>query len=273
MNWRTPLTLLSAVALCSLGLSGCGLFRGPARGGSAIDPHTTAVWCGQPTALSATLLLKSIDIRGDSTLVTLRLWRAADGRTRLLVTKIDVEVLQLLITSDGKFTAYAPRSGLHTAGDFNAATLPAGLADLRLLISEVADGPLAFSLVPHLSKSSGANVAHDARAHDNILVGPVAADVVATVTLAPDSDEVREKILRDAHGNLLYQLRYRDYRAYDDFHRPSKVDGVVADGSSLTAYLRSFEALGDISPERMRLTIPATARAVAVTEFLEHLDQ
>lgn len=233
------------------------------RGGGAIDAHATAVWCGQPTALSATLLLKSIGVSGESTQVTLRLWQAADGRTRLMVTKIDIEVLQLLILNDGKFTAFAPRSGLQTAGDFKSTALPAGLADLRLLISEVADGPLAASLVPHLSKST----------HSNVLVGAVAPDLIATVTLAPDSDEVREKILRDAHGNLLYQLRYRDYRAFDDFHRPSKVDGVLADGSSLMAYLRSFEALGDISPERMRLTIPATARAVAVTEFLEHLDQ
>ena len=263
MNVPIPLTLLGAVALSALILSGC-------QGTRPTSPNAAraiAQWCGQPTAFSAKLLVRSLAVSGDATQVTVYLWRAADGRTRLLVTKLDLDVLELLIQRDGRFTAFAPRSGLQTAGDFNAATLPAGLADVRLLISEVADGPLAASLVPHLVTSSAAT------APDQVLVGNANPDRNVTVTLQPGADEVREKVLRDRQGSLLYQLRYRDYRAFDDFHRPTKVDGVVADGSSLTAYLRSFDALGDISPERMKLTIPATARAVTVTEFLEHLEQ
>jgi hypothetical protein len=263
VNVPIPLTLLGAVALSALILSGCQGTR-PTSPNAAL---AIAQWCGQPTAFSAKLLVRSLAVSGDATQVTVYLWRAADGRTRLLVTKLDLDVLELLIQRDGRFTAFAPRSGLQTAGDFNAATLPAGLADVRLLISEVADGPLAASLVPHLVKSSAAT------APDQDLVGNASPDRNVTVTLQPGADEVREKVVHDARGLLMYRLRYRDYRAFDDFHRPTKVDGVVADGSSFTAYLRSFDALGDISPERMKLTIPATARAVTATEFLEHLEQ
>ena len=258
---RTSLTA-GAIWLC-VTLAGCTTGRTESSAQNHTDPSATTAWLGQPPALSASLLLRSVDAKGESILFTMYLWRSADGRTRLLLTKMDVDVVHLLVQSDGSFTAFAPRSGLRAGGDFNDRRLPAGLADLRLLLSEVCDGPLSPALAKALTPGD----------HGNVLTGPVSPDLIATVTFAPESDEVREKILRDARGNLLYQLRYRTYQAYDDVHRPTKVDGVVADGSSLTANLRRFESLGDVSPERMRLTIPDTARAVPVTEFLEHLDQ
>jgi len=247
----------------SVALGGCTICRPESTAQKHVNPTATSTWLGQPPAVSASLLLRSVDIKGESILFTVYLWRSADGRTRLLLTKLDVDVVQLLVQRDGSFTAFAPRSTLRTSGDFNDPHLPAGLADLRLLLGEVCDGPLSPALAKALTRGD----------HDNVLTGPVAPDIIATVTFAPESDEIREKVLRDVHGNLLYQLRYRTYQAYDDFHRPTKVDGVVADGCSMTANLRRFESLGDISPERMRLNIPDTARAVPVTEFLEHLDQ
>lgn len=252
-----------SLALTTLSLSGCGWFRGSVAPTTTVDPVAIAAWHGQPAAVSATLLLRSADAAGQSVQVTLRLWRAADGRTRLLLTKVDVDVLQALVLADGSFTAFAPRSGLRTAGELSDRTLPAGMADLRLLIAEVCDGPLSPGLAAALKPGE----------HANQFAGAATAGVNATVTIDPQSDEVREKVLRDARGGLLYQLRYLTYKTFDGCHRPSKVDGIVADGGTLTAYLRQFETLGDISAERMRLTIPDTARAVPVTEFLEHLDQ
>ena len=264
---RTWLRWVTQTAACAVGaallLGGCSVCRPESATQSHTNPAATVAWLGQPTSVSAALLLRSVDAKGESILFTMYLWRSADGRTRVLLTKIDVDVVNLLVQRDGSFTAFAPRSKLSTQGDFNDPRLPAGLADMRLLLSEVCDGPLTPALAKVLKPSD----------HDNVRTGSVSPDLVATVTFAPESDEVREKVLRDTRGNLLYQLRYRTYQAYDDFHRPTKVDAVVADGSSLIANLRRFEALGDISPERMRLIIPDTARAVPITEFLEHLDQ
>jgi hypothetical protein len=224
------------------------------------DPLAIAGWHGQPRAVAAVVYMKSTDPAGSSVQATLNLWRAADGRTRLLLTKIDVDVLSALIEPTGDFTAFAPRSGLRTAGALSDARLPAGFADLRLLLGEVCDGPLA----PGLATKPGN--------HGNVIEA-AAGGFAATITVDPASDEVREKVLRDAQGKLAYQVRYSLYKAFDDLHRPTKVEVVVGDGSSVVAYLRRFDALGDISAERMRFTIPDTAREVPAAEFLEHLDQ
>lgn len=264
MSWGKSLSRQGAsialVGVCVL--SGCGWLRSDSKP-VKIHPQAIAAWHGQPRAVAATLLLRTVDAAGESLQITLHLWRAADGRTRLLVTKIDVDVLQALVQADGSFAAFAPRSGLRTTGDFADPQLPAGLADLRLLISEVCDGPLSPAL---------AAVAQATPEFANVLTGPAAEGVTATVTLDQQSEQVREKVLRDDRGRLLYHLRYLTYTTYDECHRPSKVDGKVGDGGTLTAYLRRFDSLGDISAERMRLTIPDTARAVPVTDFLEHLE-
>lgn len=263
---RLSCNTASIALVCVCMVSGCGWLRSDSKP-VKIHPQAIAAWHGQPRAVAATLLLRTADAAGESLQITLHLWRSADGRTRLLVTKIDVDVLQALVQADGSFTAFAPRSGLRTTGDFADPQLPAGLADLRLLIGEVCEGPLSPAL---------AAVAQATPEFANVLTGPVAAGVTAavtaTVTLDPQSEQVREKVLRDDRGRLLYHLRYLTYTTYDECHRPSKVDGKVGDGGTLTAYLRRFDSLGDISAERMRLTIPDTARAVPVTDFLEHLE-
>ncbi len=244
---------------CAVVLTLCSCISTRQHVPQAIDPLQLAAWYGQPRAVAATLLLKTTDATGDSTQVTIYLWRAADGRTRLLLTKVDVDVLSALIQADGSFTAFAPRSGLRTAGDLSDPDLPAGLADLRLLLKELCDGPLP----PGLTKGE----------HDNVLTGPTDGGLTATVTVSPTTDEITEKDLHNRSGGLVYLLRYSGTKDFDGIHRATKVDTVVGNGSSLTAYLRRFEVLGDISPERMRFAIPDTATAVPPAEFLEHLDQ
>lgn len=246
-----------ALAAAALLLAGCPSTV-PVR--KHVDPLAVAGWHGQPRAVAAVVYMKSADPAGNSVQATLNIWRAADGRTRLLLTKIDVDVLSALVQPTGDFAAFAPRSGLRTEGALSDAELPAGFADLRLLLGEVCDGPLA----PGLATKPGN--------HGNVIEA-AAGGLTATITVDPASDEVREKVLRDAQGRLAYQVRYSLYKAFDDLHRPTKVEVVVADGSTVVAYLRRFDALGDISAERMRFTIPDTAREVPAAEFLEHLDQ
>lgn len=252
-----PLAIAGCLAL--LVLTGCPSARTTGQRTDA-DPLAIAAWHGQPRALAAVVYMKSTDPAGNSVQTTLHLWRAADGRTRLLLTKIDIDVLSALVQPTGDFAAFAPRSGLRTAGALSDRELPAGFADLRLLLGEVCDGPLP----PGLATKPGN--------HGNVIEATV-GDLTAAITIDPASDEVREKVLRDAQGRLAYQVRYSQYKAFDELHRPTKVEVVVGDGSTVIAYLRRFEALGDISAERMRLTIPDTAREVPAAEFLEHLDE
>lgn len=252
-----PLAIGGCLAL--LVLAGCPAGR-PAGQRADADPLAIAAWHGQPRALAAVVYIKSTDPTGESVQTTLNLWRAADGRTRLLLTKIDVDVLSGLVQPTGDFAAFAPRSGLRTEGALSDRTLPAGFADLRLLLGEICDGPLA----PGLATKPGN--------HGNVIAATV-GDLTATITIDPASDEVREKVLHDTQGRLAYRVRYSQYKAFDDLHRPTKVEVAVGDGSGVIAYLRRFDALGDISAERMRFTIPDTAREVPAAEFLEHLDQ
>ncbi len=252
-----PATALAVLAATLL-LAGCPSTAPVVRKNA--DPLAIAAWHGQPRAVAAVVYMKSADPAGNSVQATLNVWRAADGRTRLLLTKIDVDVLSALIQPTGDFAAFAPRSGLRTEGALSDPKLPAGFADLRLLLDEVCDGPLA----PDLATRPGN--------HGNVIEA-TAGGFTATITVDPASDEVREKVLRDAQGRLAYQVRYSLYKAFDDLHRPTKVEVIVGDGSSVVAYLRRFDALGDISAERMRFTIPDTAREVPAAEFLEHLDQ
>ena len=243
--------------LALVALTGC-----PSRPAAhpLVDPLAIAAWHGQPQAVAAVLYLASSDPRGERTSVTLNLWHAADGRTRVLLTKADQDVLSALIGSDGSFTAYAPRSDRKTSGELADPQLPSGLADLRLLIAEVIDGPLPPGFVAAAGDQS------------NILTGR-SGNFQVRISVDPHSAEVREKSLNLPDGRLVYHLRYTQYKAFDGLHRPGKVEATASDGSTLIAYLRRFDALGDISAKRMSLTIPETAQAVAPAEFLEHLDQ
>ena len=258
--WRLAIgsCRLAMGTLALVALAGC-----PARPAAnpPIDPLAIAAWHGQPQAVAAVLYLTSIDPQGERTSVTLHLWHAADGRTRILMTKVDHEVLSALIGSDGAFIAYAPRTDRSTSGELADPQLPAGLAELRLLISEVIDGPLPQGFV-----ATGADE------QPQILTGR-SGSFQAQITVDAHSAEVREKSLILPDGRLAYQLRYSQYRAFDGLHRPYKVEATASDGSTVIAYLRRFDALGDISAERMRLTIPASAQAVVPANFLEHLDQ
>jgi hypothetical protein len=251
-GWRLAVGILALVAL-----AGC-----PSRpvANPQADPLAIAAWHGQPQAVAAALFLTSIDPQGERTSVTLNLWHAADGRTRVLLTKVDHDVLSALISRDGSFTAYAPRSDRKTSGELTNHQLPSGLADLRLLVAEIVDGPLPLGFVA------------GSRDQSNILTGR-SGSFQARVTIDPLSSEVREKTLSHSDGQLVYHLRYAGYKAFDGLHRPYKVEATANDGSSLIAYLRRFDALGTISAERMRLTIPESAQAVSPAEFLEHLDQ
>lgn len=256
LRWAMPCAVSMVMALSS-----CVCVR--PQQPPAIDPIHLAGWYGQPRAVAATLLVKTTDTTGDSTQVTVYLWRAADGRTRLLLTKVDVDVLAALIQPDGSFVAFAPRSNLRTSGDLSDPNLPSGLADLRLLLNEICDGPLP----PGLAIGE----------HANVLTGPVSGGLTATVTVSPTTDEIVEKVLHDRSGGLVYQLRYSATKDFDSIHRATKVDTIVGTGTaqtySLTAYVRRFEVLGDISAERMRFTIPDAAQVVLPAEFLEHVDQ
>lgn len=251
--------LVSAVTM--LALSSCVCVR-PLQP-IIVDPVQLAEWYGQPRAVAATLLVKTTDSTGDSTQVTVYVWRAADGRTRLLMTKVDVDVLAVLIQPDGSFVAFAPRSNFRTAGDLSDPQLPNGFTDLRLLLNEICDGPLP----PGLTIGD----------HANVLTGPVSGGLTATVTVSPTTDEIVEKVLHDRSGGLVYLLRYSATKDFDAIHRATKVDTIVGTGTaqtySLTAYVRRYEVLGDISAERMRFTIPDAAKVVLPAEFLEHVEQ
>ena len=245
---------VAAGVLAATVLAGC-----PTHQTSGPTPVQVALWHGQPPALSAKLLLKATDANGESLQTTLYLWHAADGRTRLLLTKVDVDVLQALIQPDGSFVAFAPRSQFKTSGELADPKLPTGLADLRLLLSEVCDGPVP----PSARLTAG----------DSGVFSGSAGSYQATLSFDPATFEVRDKLLSDAAGHPRYHLAYTRYQAFDELHRPTRVEVAPPEGGSLVAHLLRCESLGDISAERMRLAIPETARAVTPTDFLEHLDQ
>ena len=248
---------IAAALFATLALTGC-ITRAD-QPAAPIDQSHLAAWYGQPRALAATLLLRSSDAVGASTVVTLRLWRNADGRTRVQLTKVDVDVLAALIQPDGAFEAWAPRSGMRTAGELADPTLPPGFADIRLLLGEVCDGPLPPVLAPGTQA--------------NTLTGPADSRLDALLSVPPHSDWVVAKTLSDHAGAVVYRLQYAADKDFDGTHRATKVKVTAADGGQLAAYLTHFDTLGSISPERMRLTIPDTAKAVTPGELLEHLDQ
>ncbi len=235
----------------TLALSGC-----PARPQS-VDPLAVMTWHGQAVSISAKILVKATPPGGESFTTTVYLWQDGDGRARVLVTKVDQEVLQLLIQADGAFDAWAPRSGLRTHGELADPDLPREFADIRLLLSELRDGPAAPAL--------------------NLKPGPAANTLVGRsgsyqATLGVAGEEITTKTLSDEQGAQVYQVTYSRYRSFDDLHRPTRVETRTADGARTVANLISFDSLGGISAQRMRLTIPDAARAVSPREFLEHLD-
>lgn len=95
---------------------------------------------GEAPCFAASLLVQIADAAGEGQVLTLRLWRRADGAARVRVHKLDVEVLDGGWQADGSFAAWLPREGVATRGGPGQPEPPM-LADARWLVRELAYGP------------------------------------------------------------------------------------------------------------------------------------
>jgi len=232
--------LLLAVAA----LAGCGDPRDPAA--DLIRRQ------GRTQAFAAAALVRAKPADGESLQLTLSAWRGQDGAVKVLVTKADVDVLEARLDVDGLLRLWSPRQRETCTTRLDANEVPALLARLPLLLRELSDGPLAPQAAP---------VADGRWTWQE-------DDLAIAVALA--GDQPRSKTVTDPQGQILVTLTYGATRAFDALLRPDRVTITVPDGEALVL-LRRLDALGDVSAERLRLTIPDDAIAVPFPTLLEHL--
>lgn len=226
--------LLAALLLC-----GCGSAR----------PQPAAHAFGAARAVAASLLVQVVPEQGDAEVFTLRLWSTADRAIRVRVQKLDVAVLDALVRPDGAYEALLVRERVATAGRLGAADDPLLLRDLRLLLSELRDGPVPAGAAPDGDGAWDDPTGWRARLQAG------ADGLPALKTLHDGAVEMR-------------RLAYRRWQDYDGLRRPSQVElRVHGDPATVRVRVKGLDDPGAISAERMALAIPADAERVAPEEF------
>ncbi|MBA2481205.1 MAG: DUF4292 domain-containing protein [Planctomycetes bacterium] len=276
---RGPTAVLGGilVALLALAIAGCAHpVRPQAPGDATALAAAVARVHGQAPALAADLIIVVTDAAGEATTFQVNVWRAADGRVRLLASKLDVDFCTALLTAEG-LTAWLPRARVMTdptvedASPAAEETAPAAeptaaparaqpwLRDLALLAAELADGPVPMTGPYVLGERP-----HTLRCP--------AGDLTMELQVDPATHEAIEKRLVRADGSRAATLTYDRYRAFDDCRRATRLRLSVPDGAgTTTVVLRAFSSVGAISDERMRLDIPKGIRRVPMREFLERM--
>lgn len=242
-----------ALAPALLALAACTGPREPADAG-ALAARVAEFHRATPAARAAITARVQEQGREPET-ITVHLWSAADGRLRVKLAKLDVEVLDLLLRADGTYLAWAPRAGETAQGRLADPATPALLPRLRRIAAEITDGPLPRGARP---QADGARLRWDEP--------PLAAELEC----AADGSAVRKRLL--AGGEERLALDYSRYRAFDGVQRAGRVR-LSGAGLEVTAVLRDLNPVGDISAEGLRVEPRADARAVPMAELLEHLDR
>lgn len=253
MNVRGAAAALLAAALLAAGCAGSD--RGPRAVGPAASPAVIRAWHGATPALRARLALRLAEPGREPRNVDLHLWQVADGRLRAKVARLDVDVLDLRIEADGAVLAWAPRSGLVARGHLGRDGAPPLLARLRLLAGELAEGPLPAGVVPAI----------DADGWWRWRQGELA------VRLRVDTEGRASAKTLAADDEAAVEVAYDRYRAFDGLQRAGRVRITAAD-LELTAVLREFNPVAAISADGLRLVPDPGARAVPISDLLEHLE-
>ena len=231
-----------AVIAASFLLGGCG------------TPRPEPLRQGHTEAFAATALVRAVPEGGEPIQVSTHAWRGRDGTLKVLVTKAEVDVLVAHLDPGGRLRLWSPRQ--HEVSDTRLTdpSLPTLLARLPLLVSELTEGPIP----------SSATVAADGtfRATD--------ADLI--VSVAGTADRPTTKTLTTADGEVLLTIAYGEPKPFDALVRPSRWTATTAGGEALVI-LRRFDALGDVSPERLRWDDPADAASVPPAVLLDHLNR
>lgn len=206
---------------------------------------------GSAEVISASLLVQLTPAKGEGELFTLRLWRAGDGAVRLRAQKLDVDFLDALVRPDGAYEACLPRERVATAGRLGSPDDPPLLSDLRLLLSDLRDGPLPRSAAPtgdvrRLAWNDG--------------------DWTAELDLAADGLPSAKRL--GTGGVVQREVTYARWQAYEGLTRPSQVRLRVPGDDGVTAIrLRSLDTPPVISPERMALRVPDGVERVEPAAF------
>ncbi len=240
------MTRFLVVAL-ALVLAGCA--DGPRPDGP--DAVGLRARLGSVDVISASLLVQLTPAKGEGELFTLRLWRAGDGAVRLRAQKLDVDFLDALVRPDGGYEAVLPRERVATTGKLGSPDDPPLLSDLRLLLSDLRDGPLPRNATPdgdarRLAWSDG--------------------DWTAELDLAADGLPSAKRL--SAGGAVQREVAYARWQAYEGLTRPSQVRLRFPGDDGVTAIrLRSLDTPPVISPERMALRVPDGVERVEPAEF------
>lgn len=242
MAIRSPL-------LCALILVLAGCADGPRPGGP--DAAALRAQLGSADVISASLLVQFTPATGEGELFTLRLWRTGDGAVRLRAQKLDVDFLDALVRPDGGYEAVLPRERVATTGQLGSPDDPPLLSDLRLLLSDLRDGPLPRTAVPtgetrRLAWNDG--------------------DWTAELDLAADGLPSAKRL--SAGGMVQREVTYARWQSYEGLTRPSQVRLRMPGDDGVTAIrLKSLDTPPVISPERMALRVPEGIERVAPAEF------
>lgn len=215
---------------------------------------------GRAEALHATLLLRWKPPDGEAVLFTLHLWATPDGRGHLLAQKLDVAFLEVWLDAANRFTAVLPRTGEVARGGLDALgrQAPLLLTDLRLLMAEAREGPLA--------------TAAWAPDGDGRLRSPGAGKGGCLVVLGADGMPTAKEVLAD-DGSVSRQLDYKDWRGWDGIWRPARIGIAVAgDAGEYLLRVKTLDPLPGVSDERMAVRLPAAVREVELDAFLRALE-
>ena len=235
-----------ALAIC---LTGCPT-RNP-------QPHTLAslqadiAATPRLTAVAAETMVRVVEPGQEPLTATFRFWLDGKNRLRLRATKTDITFLDLLVDTDGHVLAVDPRAPAITRFRMNDPRLPALLRFLPRLTDELRCGPLAAGQPTITLVTPGHAEGH------------LADGTPAIYDLDPNDDPA--VIILDQ-----LTIHYDRWQDFTGVRRPSRLR-LTVEGTELMAVLRSFDALGTISAERMVLTPPAGAPELSLDRFLDQL--
>ena len=213
---------------------------------------------GHADTVVASLLIRTEPVQGEGEQFTLRLWSTADGAVRLRAQKLDVDVLDALVRADGAYDALLVRERVATAGRLGGADDPLLLRDLRLMMSELRDGPLPRGAV--------------ATGTAQQLTWPDALGWQAELDLGPDGLPTAKRLR--AGEVVVRTIAYARWQTNDGLTRASQVrlHGAAEDGV-LAIRVKSLDTPPVISPERMALRIPDDVERVDPVEFTQRMPQ
>jgi hypothetical protein len=175
---------------------------------------------------------------GTSTTLTLRLWRADDGRIGAQVAKLEND-LAWVVADGERLQVWLPRSGVRFSGARRDPALPAWLARIDLLVDEIGTGPLPEGAVLVADGTDWSYL------HDGAQV---------RIRCEPDGRPTL-KVITAPEGTI--RLEYGRTRQFDGIPRPGGAATILPDGTHLAATIGSIRAHHAV-PEK-RLVLPAAA--------------